>query len=73
MCSDSLEAFVKVAIACIQTGPKHRPTMAEVVIGLNSALALQEKNTDIAEKITLNDKQDEDVDSEMTTSDNKMC
>ncbi|WOH16015.1 hypothetical protein DCAR_0935564 [Daucus carota subsp. sativus] len=53
---DSLEMFVKVAIQCLQTEPKHRPTMAEVVVGLESALALQEKRT---EKITSDENQEE--------------
>lgn len=44
VCPDSLEVFVKVAIQCLHSGPKQRPTMAEVVVRLESALALQEKS-----------------------------
>ena len=58
---DSLEMFVKVAIQCLQTEPKHRPTMAEVVVGLESAFALQEKSTEIfsPEIISSDDNQEE--------------
>ncbi|XP_017256076.1 probable receptor-like protein kinase At1g49730 isoform X1 [Daucus carota subsp. sativus] len=51
---DSLEVFVKVAIQCLHIGPKRRPTIAEVVVYLESALALQEKSTEyhLAEVIT---------------------
>ncbi|XP_063935665.1 serine/threonine-protein kinase PBL35-like isoform X1 [Daucus carota subsp. sativus] len=43
--SDSLNTFVDVAIKCLLMQPKLRPTMAEIVVGLESALALQEKST----------------------------
>ncbi|KAL8158154.1 receptor-like cytoplasmic kinase 176 [Apium graveolens] len=43
--SDSLNAYVDVAIKCLHSQPKHRPTMAEIVVGLESALTLQEKST----------------------------
>ncbi|KAL8158152.1 hypothetical protein AgCh_002735 [Apium graveolens] len=45
-CPDSLELLVKVAIQCIDIRPKHRPTMAEVLVCLESALALQTKSTE---------------------------
>ncbi|KAL1832484.1 hypothetical protein ACET3Z_002135 [Daucus carota] len=43
--SDSLNAYVDVAIKCLDIRPKLRPTMAEIVVGLESALTLQEKST----------------------------
>ncbi|KAL1832486.1 hypothetical protein ACET3Z_002137 [Daucus carota] len=43
--SDSLNAYVDIAVKCLHNQPKLRPTMAEVVVGLQSALALQEKST----------------------------
>ncbi|WOG83322.1 hypothetical protein DCAR_0102497 [Daucus carota subsp. sativus] len=43
--SDSQTTFVDIAIKCLHNQPKLRPTMAEVVVGLESALALQEKST----------------------------
>ncbi|WOG87002.1 hypothetical protein DCAR_0206222 [Daucus carota subsp. sativus] len=43
--NDSLNAYVGVAIKCLHPQPKHRPTMAEVVVGLESALKLQIKST----------------------------
>ncbi|KVI01854.1 Concanavalin A-like lectin/glucanase, subgroup [Cynara cardunculus var. scolymus] len=39
---DCLKAFVEIADKCLQTHPKNRPTMAEVVVGLEAALALQQ-------------------------------
>ncbi|KAL8158149.1 hypothetical protein AgCh_002734 [Apium graveolens] len=44
VCPDSVDVFVKVAIQCLHSGPKQRPTIAEVVVRLESALALQEKS-----------------------------
>ncbi|WOH16008.1 hypothetical protein DCAR_0935557 [Daucus carota subsp. sativus] len=41
----SVEVFVKIALQCLHIGPKDRPTMGEVVVCLESALALQEQNT----------------------------
>ncbi|KAL8158160.1 hypothetical protein AgCh_002741 [Apium graveolens] len=41
--SDSLNVYVDVAIKCLHYQPKDRPTMAEVVVGLESALTLQRK------------------------------
>ncbi|KAD5960572.1 hypothetical protein R6Q59_013643 [Mikania micrantha] len=38
-----LKAFVQIADKCLQTQPKDRPTMGEVVVALEAALALQEK------------------------------
>ncbi|KAJ0832089.1 putative transferase, protein kinase RLK-Pelle-RLCK-VIIa-2 family [Helianthus annuus] len=38
-----LKAFVELADKCLQTRPKDRPTMGEVVIALEAALALQER------------------------------
>ncbi|KAL8097403.1 uncharacterized protein LOC141683928 [Apium graveolens] len=43
--NDSLNAYVGVAIKCLHSQPKHRPSMAEVVVGLESALTLQNKST----------------------------
>ncbi|GKC02444.1 putative serine/threonine/dual specificity protein kinase, catalytic domain-containing protein [Tanacetum coccineum] len=40
---DCLKAFVKIAVKCLQTRPKDRPTMSEVVVDLEAALALQER------------------------------
>nr|GEW30553.1 putative serine/threonine/dual specificity protein kinase, catalytic domain-containing protein [Tanacetum cinerariifolium] len=40
---DCLKAFVKIAVKCLQTQPKDRPTMSEVVVDLEAALALQER------------------------------
>ncbi|WOH16010.1 hypothetical protein DCAR_0935559 [Daucus carota subsp. sativus] len=54
---DSLEMFVKVAIQCLHIEPKQRPTMAQVVVGLDSALALQENFG--PEMITSDDNQEE--------------
>ncbi|XP_017243457.1 G-type lectin S-receptor-like serine/threonine-protein kinase At5g24080 isoform X2 [Daucus carota subsp. sativus] len=42
--SDSLNAYVDVAIRCLCNQPKLRPSMAEVVVGLETALTLQEKS-----------------------------
>nr|GEU59362.1 serine-threonine/tyrosine-protein kinase catalytic domain-containing protein [Tanacetum cinerariifolium] len=41
--SKCLKEFARLADRCIHSHPKKRPTMAEVVVGLNSVLALQEK------------------------------
>ncbi|XP_017225611.1 receptor-like protein kinase FERONIA isoform X1 [Daucus carota subsp. sativus] len=61
--SDSLEAYVKVAIQCLHFGPKHRPTMAEIVVGLESALALQEKSTEYyLPEVMTSDDDHEDID-----------
>ncbi|GKA57307.1 putative serine/threonine/dual specificity protein kinase, catalytic domain-containing protein [Tanacetum coccineum] len=38
-----IKAFVKIAVKCLQTRPKDRPTMSEVVVDLEAALALQER------------------------------
>ncbi|KAK1436810.1 hypothetical protein QVD17_02594 [Tagetes erecta] len=38
-----LKEFVRIAERCLQNSPKQRPTMAEVVVNLESILALQEK------------------------------
>ncbi|KAM0056102.1 putative protein kinase RLK-Pelle-CrRLK1L-1 family [Helianthus debilis subsp. tardiflorus] len=38
-----LKAFVEIADKCLQTRPKDRPTMGEVVVALEAALALQER------------------------------
>nr|GEV21190.1 putative serine/threonine/dual specificity protein kinase, catalytic domain-containing protein [Tanacetum cinerariifolium] len=40
---DCLKAFVKIAVKYLQTQPKDRPTMSEVVVDLEAALALQER------------------------------
>ncbi|GJX49712.1 putative serine/threonine/dual specificity protein kinase, catalytic domain-containing protein [Tanacetum coccineum] len=40
---DCLKAFVEIAVKCLQTWPKDRPTMSEVVVALEAALALQER------------------------------
>ncbi|KAL4560644.1 hypothetical protein LXL04_032797 [Taraxacum kok-saghyz] len=39
-----LKGFAHVAYRCLHSHPKQRPTMAEVVVSLESVLALQEKN-----------------------------
>ncbi|XP_076935653.1 putative serine/threonine-protein kinase PBL7 [Bidens hawaiensis] len=39
-----LKEFALLACQCLHSHPKHRPTMAEVATGLESILALQEKN-----------------------------
>ncbi|KAL8158163.1 hypothetical protein AgCh_002742 [Apium graveolens] len=44
--SDSLNAYVDISIKCLQYQPKRRPTMAEIVVGLESALAMQVKSRD---------------------------
>ncbi|KAK2992191.1 hypothetical protein RJ640_005678, partial [Escallonia rubra] len=41
--SDCLMVFVQIAEQCLHNRPKKRPTMAEVVVKLESALALQER------------------------------
>ncbi|KAM0056104.1 putative transferase, protein kinase RLK-Pelle-RLCK-VIIa-2 family [Helianthus debilis subsp. tardiflorus] len=38
-----LKAFVEITDKCLQTRPKNRPTMGEVVVALEAALALQER------------------------------
>ncbi|XP_076921698.1 putative serine/threonine-protein kinase PBL22 isoform X2 [Bidens hawaiensis] len=38
-----LKEFVRIAERCLHNSPKQRPTMAEVVVNLEYALALQEK------------------------------
>ncbi|KAD4585316.1 hypothetical protein E3N88_22917 [Mikania micrantha] len=38
-----LMEYVKLAESCFNDSPKQRPTMAEVVVGLESVMALQEK------------------------------
>ncbi|KAL1803897.1 hypothetical protein ACET3Z_032544 [Daucus carota] len=43
--SDALHVYIDTAIKCLHYQPKHRPTMAEVVVGLESALTLQRKST----------------------------
>ncbi|KAM7462707.1 hypothetical protein LguiA_030828 [Lonicera macranthoides] len=40
---DSMKVFVEIAGQCLQSHPKKRPTMAEVVAALESTLALQLK------------------------------
>ncbi|WOH16016.1 hypothetical protein DCAR_0935565 [Daucus carota subsp. sativus] len=66
---DSLDMFVKVAVQCLHTEPKQRPTMAQVVVGLESALALQEKSTEYCSPETISDDKHE-VDNE--NSENEM-
>ncbi|KAJ9538342.1 hypothetical protein OSB04_031075 [Centaurea solstitialis] len=39
-----LKEFTRLAYSCLQSHLKHRPTMVEVVMGLESVLALQEKS-----------------------------
>ncbi|KAL7602351.1 hypothetical protein Lser_V15G23427 [Lactuca serriola] len=39
----SLKEFARIADACLDSNPKQRPTMAEVVVCLESVLTLQEK------------------------------
>ncbi|KAJ0794776.1 putative protein kinase RLK-Pelle-LRR-XIIIa family [Helianthus annuus] len=39
----SLKEFVRIALRCLHNSPKQRPTMAEVVVNLESILALKEK------------------------------
>ncbi|GKF27720.1 serine-threonine/tyrosine-protein kinase catalytic domain-containing protein, partial [Tanacetum coccineum] len=41
--SKCLKEFARIAGRCLHSRPKQRPTMAEVVVGLESVLALQEK------------------------------
>nr|GEW72156.1 serine-threonine/tyrosine-protein kinase catalytic domain-containing protein [Tanacetum cinerariifolium] len=41
--SKCLKEFARIADRCLHSHPKQRPTMAEVVVGLESVLALQEK------------------------------
>ncbi|KAM7514951.1 hypothetical protein LguiA_004534 [Lonicera macranthoides] len=41
ICSNSLKAFVEIADQCLQSDPKKRPKMAEVVAKLEFALAAQ--------------------------------
>ncbi|GJR01534.1 kinase RLK-Pelle-CrRLK1L-1 family protein [Tanacetum coccineum] len=41
--SKCLKEFAQLAGRCLHSHPKKRPTMAEVVVGLDSILALQEK------------------------------
>ncbi|PWA75817.1 RNA-directed DNA polymerase, eukaryota, Nucleotide-binding alpha-beta plait domain protein [Artemisia annua] len=41
--SKCLKEFVQIAEGCLHSHPKHRPTMAEVVVSLNFVLTLQEK------------------------------
>ncbi|KAI3802661.1 hypothetical protein L1987_30802 [Smallanthus sonchifolius] len=38
-----LKEFVRIAERCLHSSPKQRPTMAEVVVSLESVLAVQEK------------------------------
>ncbi|GJV75867.1 putative transferase, protein kinase RLK-Pelle-RLCK-VIIa-2 family protein [Tanacetum coccineum] len=38
-----IKAFVKIAVKCLQTRPKDCPSMSEVVVDLEAALALQER------------------------------
>ncbi|KAL8110977.1 hypothetical protein AgCh_026657 [Apium graveolens] len=60
---DCLEAFVKVAIQCLQFVPKHRPTMAEVVVALESTLVLQEKNNNyVLPEVIISDADQEKID-----------
>nr|XP_017256447.1 PREDICTED: receptor-like protein kinase ANXUR2 [Daucus carota subsp. sativus] len=62
--SDSLKAYVDVAIKCLNNQPKLRPTMAEVVVSLESALVLQEKSTHYSlVEIMPDDSTQEDADS----------
>ncbi|KAL1803902.1 hypothetical protein ACET3Z_032549 [Daucus carota] len=44
--SDSLNTFVDIAVKCLHYQPKHRPTIAEVVVSLESALRCQVKSAD---------------------------
>ncbi|PWA61423.1 concanavalin A-like lectin/glucanase domain, Serine/threonine-protein kinase Rad53 [Artemisia annua] len=41
--SKCLKEFAQLAVRCLHNHPKQRPTMAEVVVGLESILASQEK------------------------------
>ncbi|KAK2984929.1 hypothetical protein RJ640_005670 [Escallonia rubra] len=45
--SDSLMVFVQIAEQCLHNRPKKRPTMAEVVVRLEYALALQERTSSL--------------------------
>ncbi|XP_071739719.1 putative receptor-like protein kinase At5g39000 [Rutidosis leptorrhynchoides] len=40
---ESLKVFVRVAERCLHSNPKQRPTMAEILLSLESALILQDK------------------------------
>nr|XP_043618839.1 receptor like protein kinase S.2-like isoform X2 [Erigeron canadensis] len=40
---DCLKAFVELADKCLQTRPKERPTMSEVVVALETAVQLQQR------------------------------
>nr|GEW81033.1 putative serine/threonine/dual specificity protein kinase, catalytic domain-containing protein [Tanacetum cinerariifolium] len=40
---DCLKAFLNIVVKCLQTQPKDRPTMREVVVDLEAALAVQER------------------------------
>ncbi|XP_074338974.1 uncharacterized protein LOC141677107 isoform X2 [Apium graveolens] len=42
--SESLNVYVTIAMKCLNFQPKLRPTMAEVVVSLESALTFQEKS-----------------------------
>ncbi|KAI3773402.1 hypothetical protein L1987_47929 [Smallanthus sonchifolius] len=38
-----LKEFIRITVRCLHSSPKQRPTMAEVVVSLESVLAVQEK------------------------------
>ncbi|XP_042752504.1 putative receptor-like protein kinase At5g39000 isoform X2 [Lactuca sativa] len=45
--SKCLKEFVRIVERCLLSNPKRRPTMAEVVVGLESVLNLQEKRNSL--------------------------
>ncbi|KAF5776749.1 putative protein kinase RLK-Pelle-CrRLK1L-1 family [Helianthus annuus] len=49
-----LKEFAQLAKQCLHKDPKQRPTMAKVVIGLESTLALQEKANNILQPTSMN-------------------
>nr|GEV32390.1 putative serine/threonine/dual specificity protein kinase, catalytic domain-containing protein [Tanacetum cinerariifolium] len=52
---DCLKAFVKIAVKCLPTKPKDRPTMSEVVVDLEAALTLQERGEYLVRSLYNND------------------
>ncbi|KAJ0488418.1 putative protein kinase RLK-Pelle-CrRLK1L-1 family [Helianthus annuus] len=49
-----LKEFAQLAKQCLQKDPKQRPTMAKVVVGLESTLALQKKANNILQPTSMN-------------------